>query len=70
MRILAWGTYDTGKPRVRLLLEESPLSTREISERLSLSPSDVSKHMKDSSRQSLVRYDIDQQCYALASDRH
>ena len=49
-----------------MLLEESPLSTREISERLGLSPSDVSRHMKNSSRQGLVRYDVDLKCYALA----
>jgi len=49
-----------------LLLKESPLSTREISERLGLSPSDVSKHMNNSSRQGLVRYDLDQKRYALA----
>jgi F420-non-reducing hydrogenase iron-sulfur subunit len=48
------------------LLEEKPLSTREISERLGLPPSDVSKHMNDSSRQGLVRYDVDRKAYALA----
>jgi len=49
-----------------MLLRESPLSTRDISERLGLSPSDVTRHMNDSSRQGLVRYDVDQKCYALA----
>ena len=52
--------------QILMLLEERPLSTREISERLDLSPSDVSRHMNDSSRQSLVRYDHDRKCYALA----
>jgi coenzyme F420-reducing hydrogenase delta subunit len=52
--------------QILILLQERPLSTREISERLGLSPSDVSRHMNDSSRQSLVRYDFDKKCYALA----
>ncbi len=52
--------------QILMLLEESPLTTREISERLGLAPSVVSKHMKNSARQSLVRYDLDRNCYALA----
>jgi coenzyme F420-reducing hydrogenase delta subunit len=52
--------------QILLLLEEQPLSIREISERLDLSPSDVSRHMNDSSRLGVVRYDIDRRCYALA----
>jgi len=52
--------------QILALLQEKPLSTREICGRLGLSPSDVSKHMNDSSRQSLVRYDNDQKCYTLA----
>jgi coenzyme F420-reducing hydrogenase delta subunit/DNA-binding CsgD family transcriptional regulator len=52
--------------QILLLLEESPLSIREISERLDLSPSDVSRHMNDSSRLGVVRYDLGQKCYALA----
>jgi coenzyme F420-reducing hydrogenase delta subunit len=52
--------------QILLLLEKSPLSIREISERLDLSPSDVSRHMNDSSRLGVVRYDLDQKCYALA----
>jgi coenzyme F420-reducing hydrogenase delta subunit len=51
--------------QILMLLEEKPLSTREISERLDLNPSDVSRHMNDSSRQGLVTYDLDQKCYAL-----
>jgi coenzyme F420-reducing hydrogenase delta subunit/DNA-binding CsgD family transcriptional regulator len=52
--------------QILLLLERSPLSIREISERLGLSPSDVSRHMNDSSRLGVVRYNVDQKCYALA----
>jgi F420-non-reducing hydrogenase iron-sulfur subunit len=52
--------------QILLLLQERPLSTREISERLGLDPSAVSRHMNDSSRQSLVRYDVDRKCFALA----
>ena len=48
------------------LLGERPLATGEISERLSLSPSDVARHMSRSSRQGLVRYDMDSNCYTLA----
>jgi F420-non-reducing hydrogenase iron-sulfur subunit len=54
--------------QILMLLQESPLSNREISERLGLEPSAVSRHMKDSSRQSLVRYDVDRKCYALAGE--
>jgi F420-non-reducing hydrogenase iron-sulfur subunit len=54
--------------QILMLLEESPLSTREISERLGLDPSDVSRHMNDSSRRSLVRYDLDRKRYALAGE--
>ncbi len=54
--------------QILTLLEESPLSTREISERLGLDASDVSKHMNDSSRRSLVRYDLDRKRYALAGE--
>ena len=52
--------------QILLTLEEKPLSTRETSEALGLNPSEVSKHMNSSSRQGLVRYDIDRKCYALA----
>jgi len=52
--------------QILLLLEQSPLSIREISERLDLNPSDVSRHMNDSSRLGVVRYDVDNKCYALA----
>jgi DNA-binding transcriptional ArsR family regulator len=55
------------KSRIVLLLHERPLSTGEISEILNLNPSEVSRHMNSSSRQGLVRYDGNRECYALAS---
>ena len=50
--------------RILLLLDEGPRSTGEISEALGLSSSDVSMHMNRSSRQGLVAYDLERQCYA------
>ena len=52
--------------RIMLLLGERPLSTLAISERLGLSPSEMSRHMKNSSRQGLVKYDVNRGCYSLA----
>jgi coenzyme F420-reducing hydrogenase delta subunit len=52
--------------QIMLLLGEKPLSTGAISKTLGLNPSEVSKHMNSSSRQGLVTYDADRQCYALA----
>jgi coenzyme F420-reducing hydrogenase delta subunit len=52
--------------RILLLLKGMPLSTAEISGRLGLSPSEVSRHMNISSRQGLVRFDLEQKRYALA----
>jgi coenzyme F420-reducing hydrogenase delta subunit len=52
--------------QIILLLKEKPLSTGEISEILKIDPSLVSKHMKSSSRQGLVRYDVSRKRYALA----
>jgi F420-non-reducing hydrogenase iron-sulfur subunit len=52
--------------QIILLLREKPLSTGEISEILKLDPSLVSKHMKSSSRQGLVRYDVSLKRFALA----
>ena len=49
-----------------LLLKKKPLSTGEISEILGLSPSDVAKHLNNTSRQGLVRYDLNRKCYKLA----
>jgi DNA-binding IclR family transcriptional regulator len=48
------------------LLREKPLSTGSISEKLGLSPSEVSRHMNISSRHGFVRYDENQKCYTLA----
>jgi coenzyme F420-reducing hydrogenase delta subunit len=52
--------------QITSLLRERPLSTGEISGILSLSPSEVSRHIKSSSRQGLVRYDESRKRYALA----
>jgi coenzyme F420-reducing hydrogenase delta subunit len=52
--------------QIMLLLKEKPLSTGEISEVLGLDPSEVSRHMNISSRQGLVRYDVNSKCYARA----
>ncbi len=52
--------------QILLLLKEEPLSTRDISRKLGLNPSDVSKHMNRSSMHGLVRYDVNRNCYALA----
>jgi coenzyme F420-reducing hydrogenase delta subunit len=52
--------------QIMLLLGKNPLSTGEISEKLGLNPSDVSRHMISSSRQGLVRYDETRRRYALA----
>jgi len=52
--------------QIMLLLKKQPLSTIDISKRLGLNPSDVSKHMNSSSRYGLVRYDTASNCYALA----
>jgi F420-non-reducing hydrogenase iron-sulfur subunit len=52
--------------QIMLLLQEKPLSTGEISEKLGMNPSEVSEHMTKSSRRGLVRYDESQKCFALA----
>ena len=52
--------------QIMLLLGEKPLSTSDISKRLDLNPSEVSRHMNTSSRQGLVKYDSTNKCYALA----
>jgi len=54
--------------QIMLLLKANPLSTSDISKKLSLNPSDVSRHMNSSSRHGLVRYDTTSNCYALAWD--
>jgi hypothetical protein len=50
--------------QILLLLGEKPLSTRDISTRLRLNPSDVSRYMIQSSRHGMVRYDTASKCYA------
>jgi len=52
--------------QIMALLQERPHSTGEISEILGLSPSEVARYMNSSSRQRLVRYDVNRKCYALA----
>ncbi|MBM4320973.1 MAG: hydrogenase iron-sulfur subunit [Deltaproteobacteria bacterium] len=52
--------------QILLCLRERPLSAGEIAERLGLSPSLVSRHVGSSTRQGLVRYDLEQKRYALA----
>ena len=48
------------------LLQKKSLSTGEIADSLGLSPSEVAKHMNSSSKQGLVRYDVNSNCYAIA----
>ena len=52
--------------QITALLGKEPLTTGEISDRLGLNPSEVAKYMNTSSRHGLVRYDVDQNRYALA----
>ncbi len=52
--------------QIMTLLKEKSLSTGEISEMLGLSPSDISKHLRSSARQGLVRYEEDEKRFALA----
>ncbi len=52
--------------QIALLLQKEPLSTAQIAKRLDLKPSDVSKHMNASSRQGLVRFDMEHNRYNLA----
>jgi coenzyme F420-reducing hydrogenase delta subunit len=48
------------------LLEKNPLATGEISKSLGLNPSQVARYLNSSSRQGLVKYDVERQSYALA----
>jgi F420-non-reducing hydrogenase iron-sulfur subunit len=52
--------------RIMLLLRERPLSTGEISEVLSLSPSEVTRYLKISAREGLTRFDESRKHFALA----
>lgn len=51
--------------QIMLLLREAPLSTADLSEKLGLNPSDISKHMNSSSRHGMVRYNTSQNRYEL-----
>ncbi len=48
------------------LLQEKPLSTGDLSEILGLSPSDISKHLNNTAKQGLVKYQEDEKRFALA----
>jgi F420-non-reducing hydrogenase iron-sulfur subunit len=48
------------------LLREKSLSTGEIADFLGLSPSQVAKYINGSSKQGLLRYDVNSKSYALA----
>jgi coenzyme F420-reducing hydrogenase delta subunit len=51
--------------QIVMLLREQPLSTGEMSEKLGLNPSEISKHMNTSTRHGMVRFDKDEKRYAL-----
>lgn len=52
--------------QITSLLKEKRHSNEEISEILGFNQSEVSRHVKESTRQGLIRYDINSKCYALA----
>jgi coenzyme F420-reducing hydrogenase delta subunit len=52
--------------QITSILGRNPLSTKEIAEILSLTPSEASRHISSSSRQGFVRYDESRKCFALA----
>jgi F420-non-reducing hydrogenase iron-sulfur subunit len=52
--------------QIALLLRKGPLSTAEIGQVLDLNPSEVSKHLKSSARQGLIRFDEGLKRFALA----
>jgi len=52
--------------QITSLLARKPLSTGEISKILRLTPSEVSRHINNSLKQRLVKYDQSQKCYTLA----
>ena len=51
--------------QIVMLLREQPLSTGEMSEKLGLNPSEISRHMNTSTRHRMVRFDKDEKRYAL-----
>ena len=54
------------KAEISILLKNKNLSTGEIADSLRMSQSEIVKHMNDSSRMGLVRYDVINKSYALA----
>jgi len=52
--------------QIILLLQERPLSTAEISEIIGLTPSEISRHLNNSSKQGLVKYEVNQKRFVLA----
>ena len=48
------------------LLLQKPMSVGEIAETLGLNPTEISRHLNNSSKHGFVRYDMQQNCYALA----
>jgi F420-non-reducing hydrogenase iron-sulfur subunit len=52
--------------QIMVLLEEKARSTGEIADSLGMTASEVAKHLGNSARQRLVRFDEDQKRYALA----
>ncbi len=53
--------------RIMLLLRGNPLSARDIAEKLALDASAVSRHLSNSSRLGLIRFDEQEKRFALAS---
>ncbi len=52
--------------QILLLLRERPLTTAEIADILGLSPADVSKYLRSSTREGLIRFDESQKRFAPA----
>jgi F420-non-reducing hydrogenase iron-sulfur subunit len=52
--------------QITLLLQERPLSTAEISKIIGLTPSEISRHLNSSSKQGLVKYEVNQKRFVLA----
>lgn len=51
--------------QIMALLKKAPLSTGDISKTLGLNPSEVSRHMNQSSRLGWIKYDTAANCYGL-----
>jgi coenzyme F420-reducing hydrogenase delta subunit len=51
--------------QIVMALREKPLSTGEMSEKLGLDPSEISRHMNTSTRHGMVRFDKNEKRYAL-----